>query len=95
MGELQGFVLAKLGELQGVVSAKLGFLRAGGKRSGQSLPQGSSELVPMQSIIKQCQKYRCLPICDINCNEEKQNWSVKSQSYSHLSSCNKSEMQAE
>lgn len=60
----------------------------------QRFPQGFSELVPMQSIIKQCQKYRCLPVCDINWNEEKQNWSVKSQSYSHLSSRNKSEMQA-
>lgn len=60
----------------------------------QRLPQGCSELVPMQSIIKQCQKYRCLPICDINWNEEKQTRSVKSQSYSHLSSRNKSEMQA-
>lgn len=60
----------------------------------QRLPPGSAELTPMLSITKHCQKYRCLPVCDINWDEGKQNSSVKSQSYSHLSSRNRSEMQA-
>lgn len=57
------------GELQGFVLADLGFLKVGGKLPGQlcSCCRGCLETPEfMQSIIKQCQKYRSLPICHIN-----------------------------